>query len=91
MSKEKVAEAALHAAGSLARECTSDDGKLQCQRLGGECIVERDGYYWTSTVCVLVGAAVLLGYIMPKAKQLQALPAAAWRVSLEKTKHGHAS
>lgn len=70
--------------GAAGRECHSDRGKAACAALGGECIVERDGYYWTSAICVAIGVVVLVTYILPKARHLQSLPASAWRVSLEK-------
>lgn len=89
--KEEVSKLLADSLGGTSSECTSDDGKARCKGLGGTCIIERDGYYWTSTICVVVGTVVLLAYILPKSKQLQALPAAAWRVSLKSSKHGHAS
>ncbi|MCO5598581.1 hypothetical protein L7F22_052678 [Adiantum nelumboides] len=65
-------------------ECTSDLGKSACKAAGGHCIIERDGYFITSGICVVLGAIVLIGFILPKARQLQKLPAAAWRVSTDK-------
>ncbi|CDS82249.1 related to putative acetyl-coenzyme A transporter [Sporisorium scitamineum] len=68
-------------------ECTSDLGKAACSAAGGECYIERDGYYWTSTLCVVVGAALLVAFIIPACRKLQALPPSAWRVNLQsKTK-----
>lgn len=74
----------LGASGTANSECTSDAGKAACKAVGGHCIIERDGYYITSTICVVIGAIVLFGFILPKATQLQRLPAAAWRVSTGK-------
>lgn len=70
--------------GSKASECVSDHGKAACKAMGGVCVIDRDGYYWTSTICIAIGVVVLFGYILPKATQLQKLPSSAWRVSLEK-------
>jgi MFS transporter, PAT family, solute carrier family 33 (acetyl-CoA transportor), member 1 len=67
-------------------ECTSDQGKAQCAAVGGSCHILRDGYYITSTVCVVIGTVLLVGYILPVCRRLQSLPAAAWRV-----KHGAGS
>ncbi|UZJ56758.1 hypothetical protein CBS101457_006078 [Exobasidium rhododendri] len=83
--KESVSKVISNTIGVVSSECTSDDGKAQCRALGGTCVIERDGYYWTSAICVVVGTIVLFTFIRPKSKQLQALPAAAWRVSLEKS------
>ncbi|GAK63664.1 MFS general substrate transporter [Moesziomyces antarcticus] len=64
-------------------ECTSDLGKAACSAAGGECYIERDGYYWTSTLCVVVGTALLVTFIIPACRKLQALPPSAWRVNLQ--------
>jgi PAT family acetyl-CoA transporter-like MFS transporter 1 len=88
LAKEGLSNVISDTLGLMSNECTSDDGKAHCRALGGTCIIERDGYYWTSAICVIVGTIVLFTYIRPKSKQLQSLPAAAWRVSLEKS---HAS
>ncbi|BGP11407.1 hypothetical protein JCM10049v2_007312 [Rhodotorula toruloides] len=62
------------------RECVSDHGKAACAELGGTCLTERDGYYWVSTLCILAGVAILVSFVQPVARRLQALPPAAWRV-----------
>ncbi|GJN94340.1 hypothetical protein Rhopal_007414-T1 [Rhodotorula paludigena] len=62
------------------RECVSDHGKAACAELGGECLTERDGYYYVSALCILAGACVLVAFVQPVARKLQALPAQAWRV-----------
>ena len=67
-------------------ECTSDLGKAACAAAGGVCHLERDGYYWTSTACVLIGTVLLVGFIIPACRRLQKLPPSAWRVNL----HGNA-
>jgi len=63
-------------------ECLSESGKLACSRLGGKCVVTRDGYYIMSVGCVLLGAALLVGFILPTVKRLQGLPMSAWRVKI---------
>ncbi len=62
------------------RECVSDHGKAACAELGGVCETTRDGFYITSTLCVVLGALVLTFFVGPAGRRLQALPAAAWRV-----------
>ncbi|EPQ28700.1 uncharacterized protein PFL1_04003 [Pseudozyma flocculosa PF-1] len=73
----------------VGRECTSDLGKAACSAAGGLCTIERDGYYWTSTLCVVVGTAILVAFIMPAAKRLQSLPPSAWRVNLHGSAKAH--
>lgn len=68
-------------------ECTSEAGKTQCAAVGGHCTVLRDGYYWTNTLCVAVGALSLLLVILPIARSLERVPPQAWRVSLIKPAH----
>ncbi|SGY33301.1 BQ5605_C002g01479 [Microbotryum silenes-dioicae] len=62
------------------QECVSDHGKAACADLGGICHTTRDGYYWVSSVCIIVGAFVLISFIQPASRRLQSLPASAWRV-----------
>lgn len=52
-------------------ECVSEHGKLACHRSGGECVLERDGYYIMSVFCVTLGAMLLIGFILPTVKRLQ--------------------
>jgi len=35
--------------------------------------MERDGYYITTGICLLVGMLCLVGYLIPTAKRLQGL------------------
>ncbi|WRT63922.1 uncharacterized protein IL334_000849 [Kwoniella shivajii] len=63
-------------------ECISEMGKHACSNVGGECIVVRDGYYIMSMVCVTLGAAILIGFVLPTIKKLSALPMSAWRVKI---------
>ncbi|GAA6013083.1 hypothetical protein JCM10207_006166 [Rhodosporidiobolus poonsookiae] len=62
------------------RECVSEHGKAACADLGGECLTTRDGYYYVSSLCILLGGVLLLMFVQPAARRLQSLPAAAWRV-----------
>ncbi|KAJ7356882.1 acetyl-coenzyme A transporter 1-domain-containing protein [Mycena albidolilacea] len=65
-----------------ATECVSEEGKTACTEAGGQCIIETDGYYMISVVCMLFGVAFLVLFIMPTARKLQALPTSAWRVKM---------
>ena len=64
-------------------ECTSEAGIAACAAVKGTCKILKDGYYFTSTICVAVGTLIFLVYILPVCFRLQKLPATAWRV-----KHG---
>jgi len=63
-------------------ECVSEEGKAQCSAAAGKCIMERDGYFITTGICLLVGLIFLVAYIIPTAKKLQALPLTKWRVAI---------
>ncbi|KAI0318800.1 MFS general substrate transporter [Amylostereum chailletii] len=61
-------------------ECVSDQGKVACKDLGGTCVVERDGFFITSGLCMFLGVTFLAVYIWPTARRLQSLPTSKWRV-----------
>ncbi|KAF8588471.1 MFS general substrate transporter [Ramaria rubella] len=65
-----------------ASECVSEPGKKACELVGGNCITERDGYYYVSSICVALGVLSLVFYIIPTARRLQSLPTSKWRVNL---------
>jgi len=60
--------------------CPLEAEKHRCINGGGSCIIDRDGYYITNILCVLVGSVIFWMYIRPSALKLQALPLRAWRV-----------
>jgi len=62
-------------------ECVSEEGRALCSAATGRCVMERDGYYITTGICLLVGMICLVGYIIPTAKRLQALPLSTWRLT----------
>jgi hypothetical protein len=78
--------AASGAHAVIGQECVSDAGKAACAAVGGACHVLRDGYYATSSICIALGAVLLVVFITPVCRRLQALPPSAWRVSLSNTK-----
>lgn len=61
--------------------CVLEAEKHRCTNGGGECIMERDGYYIVNVLCVLIGVVTFWGFIRPRAKALQALPLRAWRIA----------
>lgn len=54
-----------------AEDCSSEHAKSVCSDIGGKCVVERDGYFVTSTICVVLGTVILAAYIYPTARKLQ--------------------
>lgn len=44
-----------------------------CAAAAGTCIMERDGYYITTGICLAVGLLFFVAYIIPTAKRLQGL------------------
>lgn len=69
-------------ASSIAKgaECVSEGGKAMCTAAAGTCVMERDGYYITTGICIVVGLSFFVAYIIPTAKRLQALPLTKWRI-----------
>lgn len=54
-----------------ASECVTESGKKACEEIGGDCVTERDGYYYVSSICVAIGVVSLVVYIIPTARRLQ--------------------
>ncbi|KAG0352646.1 hypothetical protein BGZ54_002651 [Gamsiella multidivaricata] len=65
--------------------CMAEPGKSQCQDLGGKCLILRDGYYYTSTVCVIIGATLLVVYIAPTIRYLEQLNPKLWKLPKEQS------
>ena len=42
-----------------------------CTEMGGKCIIEQDGFYYVSAICMTVGVAVWVAYVVPTALRLQ--------------------
>ncbi|KAF8500426.1 acetyl-coenzyme A transporter 1-domain-containing protein [Russula emetica] len=63
-------------------ECVSEEGKAMCIAAAGTCVMERDGYYITTGICLAVGLLFFVAYIIPTAKRLQALPLTKWRITI---------
>ena len=61
--------------------CALELDKHRCIDGGGTCHIERDGYYITNIICVIIGVVTFWGYIRPAALKLQKLPLRAWRIS----------
>lgn len=59
-----------------ATECASEPGKRRCEELGGTCVIESDGYYTINTLCVAIGAILLVAFIWPAAQRLQRMSTA---------------
>ncbi|KAL0640749.1 hypothetical protein Q9L58_000055 [Maublancomyces gigas] len=59
--------------------CALEGERHRCVDLGGVCTMERDGYYLTNVLCVVIGTVTFVTYIRPAAMRLSALPLRAWR------------
>ncbi|KAA8896093.1 acetyl-coenzyme A transporter 1-domain-containing protein [Sphaerosporella brunnea] len=59
--------------------CALEQDKHICTDLGGTCNVERDGYYVTNVLCIIIGVVTFWAYIKPVATRLSALPLRSWR------------
>ncbi|WWD16354.1 hypothetical protein CI109_100780 [Kwoniella shandongensis] len=71
-----------HKSGPGYGECITEHGKSLCATAGGQCIVQRDGYYIMSILCVSLGAGLLIMFILPTIRRLSSLPMSAWRVKI---------
>ncbi|CAL5866051.1 uncharacterized protein PFLUO_LOCUS258 [Penicillium psychrofluorescens] len=60
--------------------CAIEPEKNRCINGGGVCHTERDGYYLTNMICVLIGTVTFIMFIKPAAMRLQSLPLRAWRL-----------
>ncbi|CAG8583490.1 13372_t:CDS:10, partial [Acaulospora colombiana] len=56
-----------------ATECVSEVGKKTCKKAGGTCVIERDGYYVVSLICIAVGLTLWIAFVRPTAMKLQGL------------------
>jgi len=61
--------------------CVAEAEKHRCIDGGGTCATQRDGYYITNVVCVIIGIVTFWAYIRPAALKLQTLPLRAWRLA----------
>lgn len=55
----------------LVFSCATEPGMSLCQDLDGQCVTQRDGYYYVSSMCVLVGSMLLVLYIAPTIRHLE--------------------
>lgn len=87
---EQLGKAARHASGSkpayvvlpAASSCaTSDTARSACLASSGACVTTRDGYYATSTACVVIGVVLLFVLILPQGLKLQRMGVEQWRVT----------
>ena len=60
-------------------DCLEAAAKEACVGLGGQCVVERDGYYTAAIVCFVAGLALFLLFIQRAVDSLQRAPLTDWR------------
>ncbi|EFW18389.1 hypothetical protein D8B26_005182 [Coccidioides posadasii str. Silveira] len=61
--------------------CALEADKHRCIAGGGTCHIERDGFYITNILCVIIGVVTFWTYIKGAVLKLQKLPLRAWRLS----------
>ncbi|KAI1926364.1 hypothetical protein LOZ65_002595 [Ophidiomyces ophidiicola] len=61
--------------------CALEADKHRCIAGGGTCHTERDGFYITNMICVIIGVVTFWMYIRTAVLKLQRLPLRAWRLS----------
>lgn len=54
--------------------------KTACQKLGGSCLTQQDGYYYAGTICVLLGISLLVLHVKPAILKIQSIPRHMWRL-----------
>lgn len=64
----------------LVFSCAAEPGKSLCVELSGECEMQQDGYYYVSSMCVTIGACLLVLYIAPTIRYLEALNPKMWKL-----------
>ncbi|KAF8974997.1 hypothetical protein BGZ46_009530 [Entomortierella lignicola] len=60
--------------------CAAEPGESLCESLGGECTLQQDGYYFVSSMCVLIGGLLLVFYIAPTIRYLESLNTKKWKL-----------
>lgn len=63
---------------------TLDAAKQACRSAGGACHTTRDGYYATSSACVLIGLVLLFAFILPQSRKLEKMDVESWRLGGKK-------
>ncbi|KAG0327193.1 hypothetical protein BGZ99_008174 [Dissophora globulifera] len=63
--------------------CVSESGNARCHDLQGTCVIQQDGYYYTSTACVMIGFTLLILYIAPTIRYLESLNPKLWKLPKE--------
>ncbi|KAG0056530.1 hypothetical protein BGZ83_004553 [Gryganskiella cystojenkinii] len=60
--------------------CAAEPGKSLCIELSGQCQMQQDGYYYVSSMCVMIGGCLLVFYISPTIQYLEALNPKIWKL-----------
>lgn len=64
---------------------TAASGRKHTERLAAsslsQCITTRDGYFATSTVCVIIGVVLLFAVIQPQSRRLERMPVDEWKLA----------
>lgn len=66
--------------GSQPYDIITEDQKQKCILAGGSVILIKDGYFYTSAICISLGIIIWF-WVKRKTRYLQSLPQSAWRVN----------
>lgn len=84
MSKNDIVSLAKDASNAFKPQpyyhCYEHELKQACHVADGQCVVVKDGYTYTNTICMIIGIWLSYGWINRTVAQLQNLRKAAWRV-----------
>ncbi|CAO3683887.1 unnamed protein product [Umbelopsis vinacea] len=80
VDKFTVATCSVPDADGSEMACMTEVTKTACQKLGGSCLTQQDGYYYAGTICVLLGISLLVLYVKPAILKIQSIPRHMWRL-----------
>jgi len=80
VDKFTVATCSVPDADGSEMACMTEVAKAACQKLGGTCVIQQDGYYYAGTLCVLLGISLLVCYVKPAILKVQNIPKHMWRL-----------
>ncbi|CAM0140309.1 hypothetical protein VKS41_002355 [Umbelopsis sp. WA50703] len=80
VDKFTVATCSVLDSDGLEMVCKSEASKLACQKLGGACVIQQDGYYYAGSLCVFLGVSLLVFYVKPAILRIQSIPRHMWRL-----------
>lgn len=83
ISHSSASSALAYVLSPEGQNCATDElAKRACLLTGtGQCVTTRDGYFITSSTCVVIGVVLLICFILPQSRKLESMRPEAWRVT----------